>query len=125
MVPPGVKVGGLRLGGMPVEQARAALSWSYNRPIRFVFYGHRWRIRPAKLGATVDVEKTIGRALKANPREDVPLSIRIDRALRRRGGFDVFGFLTGVHGRARQTETRGHDHQQLAHRIDLLVELLA
>jgi lipoprotein-anchoring transpeptidase ErfK/SrfK len=79
-VPQGVKVGGLKLGGMPVEQARAALSWSYNRPLRFVFYGHRWRIRPEKLGASVDVEKTIGRALKANAGDDVALSVSINRA---------------------------------------------
>src|ERR1043166_4494046 len=79
-VPTGVKVGGLNLGGMPVEQARAALSWSYNRPLRFVFYGHRWRIRPDRIGATIDVEKTLGRALKANPHENVALAVRIDRA---------------------------------------------
>jgi lipoprotein-anchoring transpeptidase ErfK/SrfK len=79
-VPRGVKVGGLRLGGMPVEQARAALSWSYNRPLRFVFYGHRWRMRPAKLGATIDVEKTISRALKASPGQDVPLAVSMNRA---------------------------------------------
>jgi len=79
-VPLGVKVGGLRLGGMPVEQARSALSWSYNRPVRFVFYGHRWRIRPEKIGASVDVEKTLGRALKATPGENVPLSVSIDGA---------------------------------------------
>ena len=79
-VPQGVKVGGLKLGGMPVEQARAALSWSYNRPVRFVFYGHRWRIRPDKLGATVDVQKTISRALKANPGDNVPLAVRVDGA---------------------------------------------
>jgi lipoprotein-anchoring transpeptidase ErfK/SrfK len=79
-VPQGVKVGGLKLGGMPVEQARAALSWSYNRPLRFVFYGHRWRIRPEKLGASVDVEKTIGRALKANAGENVPLTVSINGA---------------------------------------------
>jgi lipoprotein-anchoring transpeptidase ErfK/SrfK len=78
-VPQRVSVGGLRLGGMPVEQARAALDWAYNRPLRFVFYGHRWRMRPAKLGATVDVEKTIAHALKANPGADVPLTVRIDR----------------------------------------------
>src|ERR1051325_2211190 len=79
-VPQGVKVGGLKLGGMPVEQARAALSWSYNRPLRFVFYGHRWRIRPEKLGASVDVEKTIGRALKANAGENVPLAVSLNGA---------------------------------------------
>jgi lipoprotein-anchoring transpeptidase ErfK/SrfK len=79
-VPRGVKVGGLRLGGMPVEQARAALAWSYNRPLRFVFYGKHWRIRPEKLGATIDVDKTIARALKAKSGENVRLALRIDGA---------------------------------------------
>jgi lipoprotein-anchoring transpeptidase ErfK/SrfK len=79
-VPQRVTVGGLKLGGMPVEQARAALTWAYNRPLRFVFYGRHWRIRPAKLGATVDVEKTIARALKADPGARVPLNVRIDPA---------------------------------------------
>ena len=79
-VPQGVSVGGLRLGRMPVEQARAAIDWAYNRPLRFVFYGHRWRIRPAKIGATVDVEKTIARALKASPGAEVSLTVRVDGA---------------------------------------------
>jgi hypothetical protein len=79
-VPQGVSVGGLRLGGMPVEQARAGLDWSYNRPLRFVFYGHRWQVRPTKIGARVDVDRTIFRALKARPGANVPLSIRIDSA---------------------------------------------
>jgi lipoprotein-anchoring transpeptidase ErfK/SrfK len=79
-VPQGVKVGGLSLGGLPVEQARAALLWSYNRPLQFVFYGHSWRIRPEKIGATVDIEKSLARGLKANPRENVALTVRIDRA---------------------------------------------
>jgi lipoprotein-anchoring transpeptidase ErfK/SrfK len=79
VVPAGVTVGGLRLGGLAAEQARAALSWSYNRPLRFVFYGKRWRIRPEKLGASVDVEKTLSRALKAQPGERVALSVSVDR----------------------------------------------
>jgi lipoprotein-anchoring transpeptidase ErfK/SrfK len=77
-VPLGVKVGGLRLGGLSAEQARAALSWSYNRPLRFVFYGKRWRIRPEKLGASIDVQETLSRALNARPREHVALSVRVD-----------------------------------------------
>jgi lipoprotein-anchoring transpeptidase ErfK/SrfK len=80
VVPPGVRVGGLRLGGLAAEQARAALSWSYNRPLRFVFYGKRWRIRPEKLGASIDVQKTLSQALKAQPREHVALSASIDPA---------------------------------------------
>jgi lipoprotein-anchoring transpeptidase ErfK/SrfK len=79
VVPQRVNVGGLRLGGLPAEQARAGLNWAYNRPLRFVFYGKHWRIRPATLGASVDVEKTLSRALKAQPGEQVALAVSIDR----------------------------------------------
>jgi hypothetical protein len=45
-----------------------------------VFYGKRWRIRPENLGASVDVDETLARALKAQPREHVALSVRIDHS---------------------------------------------
>jgi lipoprotein-anchoring transpeptidase ErfK/SrfK len=79
VVPTGVTVGGLRLGGLTAEQARAALTWAYNRPLRFVFYGKRWRIRPETLGARMDVGKTLSRALKAQPGGRVALTVHIDR----------------------------------------------
>jgi hypothetical protein len=79
-VPPGVRVGGLRVGGMAAERARAAISWSYNRQLRFVFYGRHWKARPAALGATLDVEGTVRRALDARPGQHVALSVNIDRA---------------------------------------------
>ena len=44
-VPAGVRVGGLRVGGMAAEEARTAISWSYNRPLRLTFYGRHWRGR--------------------------------------------------------------------------------
>jgi lipoprotein-anchoring transpeptidase ErfK/SrfK len=66
VVPKGVTVGGLKVGGLPVEQARLALEWWYNRPVRFVFYGKRWKVRPAAVGATLDVDKAIERVLKAD-----------------------------------------------------------
>jgi lipoprotein-anchoring transpeptidase ErfK/SrfK len=78
VVPAGVKVGGLRLGGMPVEQARAALNYAYNRPLHFVFYGKRWKVRPAALGSTLDVEQTIKDAVNARQGETVPLSVTVD-----------------------------------------------
>ena len=58
-------VGGLKVGGMPTEKARAALNYAYNRPLRFVFYGKHWRVRPAALGSSLDVERTMKAALNA------------------------------------------------------------
>src|SRR3954453_9827232 len=76
-VPKGVTVGGLRLGGMPAEKARATLSYAYNRPLRFVFYGKRWRLRPAGLGTTLDVERTVKAALDAHEDDAVPLAVNV------------------------------------------------
>ena len=56
VVPPGVSIGGVSLGGLSSEEARNAVSWWYNRPLRFVFYGKHWSVRPAALGATVDAD---------------------------------------------------------------------
>jgi lipoprotein-anchoring transpeptidase ErfK/SrfK len=77
-VPQGVKVGGLRVGAMPSEKARAAISYAYNRPLRFVFYGKRWRVRPAALGASLDIEGTMKAALSARAGQTVPLQVNLD-----------------------------------------------
>jgi lipoprotein-anchoring transpeptidase ErfK/SrfK len=80
VVPKGVKIGGLPVGGLSIEHARTGLTWSYNRPLRFVFYGKRWKVRPAALGASVDVERSVERALKARPGQRVALRVTVDHA---------------------------------------------
>jgi len=77
-VPLRVKVGGLRLGGMPSEKARAAIAYAYNRPLRFVFYGKRWRVSPAALGASLDLRGTMKAALNAKAGQNVPLQVKSD-----------------------------------------------
>jgi lipoprotein-anchoring transpeptidase ErfK/SrfK len=73
-----VTVGGLRVGGMPTEKARAAISYAYNRPLRFVFYGKRWRVRPGALGTSLDVDGPMKAALNADAGQSVPLHVTID-----------------------------------------------
>jgi lipoprotein-anchoring transpeptidase ErfK/SrfK len=79
VVPSGVVVGGLRVGGLPVEKARAAVTWSYNRPVRFVFYGRHWTVRPSQLGASVDVDRTIEQALQAQPGQSSRVVASVDQ----------------------------------------------
>jgi lipoprotein-anchoring transpeptidase ErfK/SrfK len=79
-VPPGVRVGGLRVGGMAAEEARTAISWSYNRPLRFTFYGKRWRVRPAVVGATIDVDRTLREALDAKPAQHLAPGVDVDES---------------------------------------------
>jgi hypothetical protein len=57
VVPAGVGIGGIRLGGLTSEEARNAVTWWYNRPLRFSFLKKHWTVRPAALGASVDPAK--------------------------------------------------------------------
>jgi lipoprotein-anchoring transpeptidase ErfK/SrfK len=78
VVPKGVVVGGLRVGGLTSEQARSAITWWYNRPLRFAFYGKGWSVRPAALGASVDSDWAIQHALKARPGQRISLRVNVD-----------------------------------------------
>jgi lipoprotein-anchoring transpeptidase ErfK/SrfK len=79
-VRPGVAIGGVTLGGLNSEQARNAISWWYNRPLRFVFYGKHWSVRPAALDASVDADQAVQDVLKATPADHLALRVSIDPA---------------------------------------------
>jgi len=80
-VPAAVQIGGLKVGGMSAERARVAISYGYNRPLRFVFYGRRWRVRPAAIGAQVDVQGSLQRAMDARSASRLPLKVSVDEAV--------------------------------------------
>jgi lipoprotein-anchoring transpeptidase ErfK/SrfK len=80
VVRPGVVIGGVKVGGLSSEKARAGIEWWYNRPLRLVFLGKHWSVGPAALGARVDTDQAIQRVLKAQPGERLELRARIDGA---------------------------------------------
>src|SRR5215218_9201564 len=77
-VPPGISIGGVQVGGLNSEQARSAISWWYNRRLRFVFYGKRWSVRPAALGASVDADWAVQQVLKARLGQHLSLRLDVD-----------------------------------------------
>jgi lipoprotein-anchoring transpeptidase ErfK/SrfK len=77
VVPPGVAIGGLKVGGLSSEQARGAIRWWYNRPLRFVFFKKHWSVRPAALGASVDTDWAVERVLKARPGQRLSLRVNV------------------------------------------------
>jgi lipoprotein-anchoring transpeptidase ErfK/SrfK len=79
-VRPGVAIGGLSLGGLSSEQARNAVSWWYDRPIRFVFNGKHWSVRPSALGARVDADDAVQQVLAASPADHLSLRVDVDQA---------------------------------------------
>ena len=82
VVPAGVQIGGVRVGGLNSEQARNAIRWWYNRPVRFAFYGKHWTVRPPTLGASVDTDWAVQHVLQAKPNEH--LALKDERRLRTR-----------------------------------------
>jgi lipoprotein-anchoring transpeptidase ErfK/SrfK len=78
VVPAGVQIGGVRVGGLTSEQARNAISWWYNRPVRFVFYGKHWTVQPSVFDASVDADSAVQRVLRAQPNEHVALQTDAD-----------------------------------------------
>jgi lipoprotein-anchoring transpeptidase ErfK/SrfK len=61
----GVSVGDVYVGRLTSEQARARLRWAFDRPVRFTFGTHHWRVSAGFLGATVDADADVTDALRA------------------------------------------------------------
>jgi lipoprotein-anchoring transpeptidase ErfK/SrfK len=80
LVQRGVVIGGVHVGGLSSEHARAGMNWWYNRPLRFVFFGKHWSVRPAALGASVDTDWAVQRVLKARPGQRLSLRVNVNAA---------------------------------------------
>jgi len=79
VVPAGVQIGGVRVGGLTSEQARNAIRWWYARPVRFVFYGKHWSVKPATFDASVDADWAVQHVLQAKPNEHLSLRTDVDQ----------------------------------------------
>jgi lipoprotein-anchoring transpeptidase ErfK/SrfK len=92
LIPEGVTLAGVPVGGMSNEQAQASLRPAFARPVRLVYGDTRWRLRPAHFGLRVVVAEGVARALRAEagaalplvPKVDVPEVRRFVRALDKR-----------------------------------------
>ena len=84
LVPQGVTVAGVPVGGMSNEQAQAALRPAFARPVQLVFTGRQWRIVPARFGAKVGLAQGVAAALNARPGAAVALTPTVDGAAVRR-----------------------------------------
>ena len=107
LVAQGVTIAGVPVGGMSYEQAQAAVTPAFDRPIRLVLGPMRFKVRPTRFGMQVAVTDGISRAFDASPREAVELAPTIDpvavqefvRTLDKRLSFAAKDSqLTGLHG---------------------------
>jgi hypothetical protein len=76
VIAPQVTVAGVKIGGMTSEPARRKLTRRFERRLRFRFGKERWTVSAERFsGAAVD--EAVSEALRARPRTDVPLRVRV------------------------------------------------
>jgi len=78
LVPQGVTLAGIPVGGMSYEQAQAAVQPAFARPVRLFFGDRTWRLDRAKFGGSVAISDGVSRALDAKPGQAVELSAKVD-----------------------------------------------
>jgi lipoprotein-anchoring transpeptidase ErfK/SrfK len=76
LVAPGVMVGGVYVGGLSSEPARALLERGFSRPIPVTFENRRWLASPRSLGAGAAVDAAVAKALAAPAGTQLDLDVR-------------------------------------------------
>jgi lipoprotein-anchoring transpeptidase ErfK/SrfK len=79
LIAEGVTVGGVAVGELTSEGARAKLSQRYGTPISFYHEDRTWRVSPAQLGADTAVHEAVAAALRARPDQRLEIEVGIDR----------------------------------------------
>src|SRR5438874_3239217 len=92
LVARGVTLAGVPVGGMSYEQAQAAVTPAFARPIRVVLGPTRMRVAPAHFGLTVSIADGLSRAFDASAGDAVDLVPEIDADA-------VQGFVRGLEKR--------------------------
>ena len=84
VVPRGVDVSGIEVGGLISVAAEKRVAERYAQPVRFFHAEASWSVSPAKLGGRAKIRAAVDRALKAEPGTSVPLPIAVRPAAVRR-----------------------------------------
>ena len=75
----GVTVAGVAVGGMTAEEAAAALTAFWRRPLVLTFGRFTWTPSPGRLGASTDISTAVTNALAAGAFENLGLSVAVNR----------------------------------------------
>jgi lipoprotein-anchoring transpeptidase ErfK/SrfK len=75
-IAPGVIVGGVYVGDLTSEPARAELAAGFARPIPIVDGKQRWVASPQRLGAGAAVDSAVEQALDAKPGTEIAVDVR-------------------------------------------------
>jgi len=81
LIAAGVTIGGVQVGGLGAEPARARIQTAFERPVTVVYRGRRMTIEPAAVGTRIDALTAVGSALGATPDSEIALPVRYSHAL--------------------------------------------
>ena len=80
MIPAGVTVAGLQVGGLSAEPARAAIDAAFMRPVTIAYDTRQTIIDPDQIGASVGVDAAVSSALAATPHSRIALPVTYSSA---------------------------------------------
>jgi lipoprotein-anchoring transpeptidase ErfK/SrfK len=83
-IEPGVTLGGVPVGGLTTEPARARVAATVSKPLVVTYRNMSWYAWPDSLRLDVDVDAAVHRALSAGPGDAMPLAARWSHAEVRR-----------------------------------------
>jgi lipoprotein-anchoring transpeptidase ErfK/SrfK len=78
-IAPGVTIAGVEVGGLTADEARAAVTGSFQRPLLLLAMRSRLSVTPARLGSTAAVRESVARALVAAAGTAVKLHVTLSR----------------------------------------------
>jgi lipoprotein-anchoring transpeptidase ErfK/SrfK len=81
VVPDGVMLNGIQIGGLPSDQAVAAVEAAFAQPITLRFSTTTISVAPAVLGSSVSADAAVARALASGPNTSLTLRGGYDKAL--------------------------------------------
>jgi lipoprotein-anchoring transpeptidase ErfK/SrfK len=78
LIPFGVAISGIPVGGMTSEQAAELVQGMFDQPLGFRHGSKSWESAPSTLGASANVQQAVAEALLAPPGQSIVLPIDVD-----------------------------------------------
>jgi lipoprotein-anchoring transpeptidase ErfK/SrfK len=75
-IPAGVSVGGVNVGSLSAEPARARIDAAFARPVTIRYRSAATVVAPGQVGANLSVDAAVSSALAATPRSRIALPVR-------------------------------------------------
>jgi hypothetical protein len=81
LIPDGVRLAGVAIGGLAPDAAAGAVTASFDRPVTLRFEGTTINVAPSLLGVSVPVESAIAKALTVPPGTSLALRASVNKLL--------------------------------------------